>query len=569
MTKNRKHDIVKTSKYKTSLCSFFVDQIGCPFGERCAFAHGEEELRSEEENLKHAEVVENTEHTEHAIESSKSSGVCSVKHDIRLGPSASNRDDEDNNVDVVSEACDVVTDGVQDGCVTEEKNVDIMFNKDNVVAGVSNAESSKPKGIKPPPRITKGRYPRQSRASRLKPGHYGGTFQPAAPQYIPFENNPFFDVVGVHGQFMHLPPGAVLVPYPGAAMPYVPMYGASVRASSETVFNGNAIRPDEAFGESLFTPSRAHDGGKAPVPVPFDFTVFDTSQNTYMSVSDCANSFPVSCARVGVEASGILESMSVPPGPSSLSPEDIWSDMTPKGSEPLIATLDKENDSCRIKETDQCQFGSFSTVGASEAHSYSQVNVDWQELRKLLEIGNDSTDETNQCVRRDDILEANDPLTYIGESHTQEEEENSSLLKVPAVGLVKTGVPSNDVSGKNVSNLSTATTERVVLLDAFKHGGLNSATSPCSKEENTNHSTEEAKPHDCDNSCGKKDKSNAVPPRCPNCRIYMRQLLQKRGPIVVNQFHSSCAASGHRLFLYCPELQVVASDACSKNVKDA
>ncbi|KAG5482795.1 hypothetical protein LSCM1_06825 [Leishmania martiniquensis] len=45
MTKNRRHDIVKPSKYKTSMCTFFRSEEGCPFGDKCAFAHGEDELR--------------------------------------------------------------------------------------------------------------------------------------------------------------------------------------------------------------------------------------------------------------------------------------------------------------------------------------------------------------------------------------------------------------------------------------------------------------------------------------------------------------------------------------------
>ncbi|GET87197.1 hypothetical protein, conserved [Leishmania tarentolae] len=47
MTKSRRHDIVKPSKYKTSMCTFFRSEEGCPFGGKCAFAHGEEELRPE------------------------------------------------------------------------------------------------------------------------------------------------------------------------------------------------------------------------------------------------------------------------------------------------------------------------------------------------------------------------------------------------------------------------------------------------------------------------------------------------------------------------------------------
>lgn len=55
---------VKASLYKTTLCQFFRNAAAtekegreeqprrCPFGDRCAFAHGESELRTEEENIR-------------------------------------------------------------------------------------------------------------------------------------------------------------------------------------------------------------------------------------------------------------------------------------------------------------------------------------------------------------------------------------------------------------------------------------------------------------------------------------------------------------------------------------
>lgn len=51
MPKANKHAEVKPSKYKTSLCQFFLRKECCPFAERCAFAHGEEELQTESKNL--------------------------------------------------------------------------------------------------------------------------------------------------------------------------------------------------------------------------------------------------------------------------------------------------------------------------------------------------------------------------------------------------------------------------------------------------------------------------------------------------------------------------------------
>lgn len=52
MPKANKHAEVKPSKYRTALCEFYLRQEACPFGTRCAFAHGEHELRTEERNLK-------------------------------------------------------------------------------------------------------------------------------------------------------------------------------------------------------------------------------------------------------------------------------------------------------------------------------------------------------------------------------------------------------------------------------------------------------------------------------------------------------------------------------------
>lgn len=57
MPKANKHAEVKPSKYKTSLCQYFVKGEVCPFAERCAFAHGEEELQSESKNVELLKVT--------------------------------------------------------------------------------------------------------------------------------------------------------------------------------------------------------------------------------------------------------------------------------------------------------------------------------------------------------------------------------------------------------------------------------------------------------------------------------------------------------------------------------
>lgn len=51
MPKANKHAEVKPSKYKTSLCQFYLKGKECPYAARCAFAHGEHELQSESRNV--------------------------------------------------------------------------------------------------------------------------------------------------------------------------------------------------------------------------------------------------------------------------------------------------------------------------------------------------------------------------------------------------------------------------------------------------------------------------------------------------------------------------------------
>jgi hypothetical protein len=51
MPKANKHAEVKPSKYKTSLCQFYLKGEECPYAGRCAFAHGEHELQTEAKNI--------------------------------------------------------------------------------------------------------------------------------------------------------------------------------------------------------------------------------------------------------------------------------------------------------------------------------------------------------------------------------------------------------------------------------------------------------------------------------------------------------------------------------------
>lgn len=49
---------VQPDRYKTSLCNKFCSTGFCPYEERCMFAHGREELRTSEDNLRDGLVTE-------------------------------------------------------------------------------------------------------------------------------------------------------------------------------------------------------------------------------------------------------------------------------------------------------------------------------------------------------------------------------------------------------------------------------------------------------------------------------------------------------------------------------
>ncbi|CBH11077.1 hypothetical protein, conserved [Trypanosoma brucei gambiense DAL972] len=52
MAKKNKHVEVKPSKYRTTLCEHYQRDGQCSYGDGCAFAHGEHQLHTEEQNMK-------------------------------------------------------------------------------------------------------------------------------------------------------------------------------------------------------------------------------------------------------------------------------------------------------------------------------------------------------------------------------------------------------------------------------------------------------------------------------------------------------------------------------------
>lgn len=134
MSKNRRHDIVKPSKYKTSMCTFFMSAEGCPFGERCAFAHGEAELRPEVQPTPAAT----------SSSSSPSSAPVAVGDNGNEGGAAATTVDAAEGSSAMPPACRASTTATPGSCHTDPSTA-------NVATGGTTPTSSSAPSQKPLP----------------------------------------------------------------------------------------------------------------------------------------------------------------------------------------------------------------------------------------------------------------------------------------------------------------------------------------------------------------------------------------------------------------------------------
>ena len=86
-SKKQQNREVKPSKFKTTLCQFYIKGEECPFGEKCAFAHGDQELRDETENDTDRHTPNNSGGTEGGDASPATSSLPSM---VRVPPSVPN-----------------------------------------------------------------------------------------------------------------------------------------------------------------------------------------------------------------------------------------------------------------------------------------------------------------------------------------------------------------------------------------------------------------------------------------------------------------------------------------------
>ncbi|CCD14300.1 unnamed protein product, partial [Trypanosoma congolense IL3000] len=207
MTRNRRHDIVKSSKYKTSLCSFFLEQDGCSFGDRCAFAHGEEELRSEEENLRlresrdmeegHADVGQDCNSSMKRVSSLHSTdrGIDNVANETPDSDGGKTR----YNLSRESELW----------FVKQSTPLNFSNQENKTKVGVTTSDNSSLKGIKPPPKITKGNSSKHSRTnlsgctSKVRHGGFSCSMPPVT-QYTSNGNGILYNLPGIGGTPEHL-----------------------------------------------------------------------------------------------------------------------------------------------------------------------------------------------------------------------------------------------------------------------------------------------------------------------------------------------------------------------------
>ncbi|RHW72665.1 zinc finger CCCH domain containing protein 13 [Trypanosoma brucei equiperdum] len=287
MARNRKHDIVKASKYKTSLCTYFMENGECQFGDRCAFAHGEDELRHEEEgpksrdsrergdtNVESAQGGSNAEQRSVLPCASFESGMKSTANETTAGASGRVTYCSWHEAELLSPK--------------GGSSVGSPHHLSNSEATVPFTEDTELKGVKPPPKITKGKLSRQNRANmsvftnKARGVEAKSTIQPTSVHYPTSGNNVYLSVVNLadtSGQLVQLAPGAFLFPFPGAPPPYVGPFIPSVGIPSEAAFGDGVAWISNGHMVNSFVTTRTTEVENANCATDLAFRAFDTVGN--------------------------------------------------------------------------------------------------------------------------------------------------------------------------------------------------------------------------------------------------------------------------------------------------
>ncbi|KAH9600819.1 zinc finger protein [Trypanosoma melophagium] len=598
MGRNRKRDIVKSSKYKTSICSFYITPEGCPFGDHCAFAHGADELRSEIENTKILGSGGNLESVKEATGSDSVLDGCNAT--TKVIPLCCKGNDID--IGMNPESCFFLKDTVKcsnlektlrpESCENTEIPGGCPIKKENAQnEPVSVMEEGGVKCSKPPPKVTKRACVGQKRSTlknycnKTKTSEHNNSNKRVTSHNQCSQKCGFTRIMDIKKdltQAFHSYSSPV--PFPNSAD--MTHFGTSMGLHSGGLHLMCLSQCDlQMAGNSVVAPFAATSvvdtEGISSAPA-HPFNNISTSYIPYSNSSYSADHNHISSNQIF----STLMPSSIPPMttnvPFSAVPlhySTIWSNLqnNPVLS-PAINSLEVEgstNHQFLHNHLSKVEAGHLPPAARETDNdgeqTVSQTSFEWDHfIRKWLDnqnevVGTGFTEQqspksthgkrfTGCCIPSEiqpdeDDLRAFDVLSFNGspcqsaDNGTSDELDRKSKefeeAKSAREGL--SPVIFNRNEGSLTNSEACSANGRLENVDEGEEGNTSSNTSEKSSNEAKNDVVLEKKK------------------TCPGCEKCMPHLFKRRRPVLVNHFRSSCVAARRMVFLYCEECHTLRS----------
>ncbi|KEG13922.1 hypothetical protein DQ04_00711000 [Trypanosoma grayi] len=568
MAKSRRHDIVKLSKYKTSICSFYVSPSGCPFGDRCAFAHGLEELRCEAESVKSKEKWEKTGLDTRAV----CDGVDTVRKEtdtpLCCGDDVIGREARFSPTMMLTGACSDCT-----SCPIESKltvaamtasptpRIDIVLKQT-----VSAAEVEGEKCVKSLTKTSKGKSTNQGRSTAKNAGTKtisGEGKNNCRRKHVSQlacggndDSNGSMSTMNVAEglvQFTTIPQVAVLLPCTGPAQPLVPLVKPHTMSSHVMCLDGSGMRPAPGSVLTSFKPATVGNtggmGSLSRVPGgPFAMcraTDLDIEGKDHIQHHNACNFMFAS-----------LRSSSVPPSPlqcpilpTPQNRDSMWSNMIGNG---LLSTTPKHENGKVPGHHHHVRHGSLQlnfcctltsdpegeTTASKSDNEWCEAITKWLQNERETSEAN-STGEEKKYEDIKDKVSLCSCMAYGSQGGDNTLQQMQAAPPDPSTEVLFSSSFTEDSAVRdNIGNASAADAENRVLWMCGDKEGIPKVNVAGMGDVGS----------DVYN-CNREGETSSPEGSTPNYRQCTLHHLGKRQPIVVNHFLSSCASAGRKIFL--------------------
>ncbi|ORC88060.1 uncharacterized protein TM35_000181170 [Trypanosoma theileri] len=602
MARNRRRDIVKTSKYKTSICSFFVTAEGCPFGDRCAFAHGAGELRSEVENTRILEGGGSLESGTEEIASDPLVDGCRATTNVI--PLSSKGEGVDSSINPES-GCSL-KDTVMHPCLGSTlcpeslKNTEMPVvtsrNKENPQnEPVSLVEGGSGKGSKPPPKVTKRVCMGQKRSivknscNKIKTTDQNNNNRQVISNNQCCLNCGFKGIENIKNDLIkasHLHNCAVPLPYSTDGTHFGNSMGLhsgclhpiSLSQSLLQMAGNSVVAPFAAtpvVNTEHMYPVSAHPFNDIPTShIPYNKPNYSVDHSHYSSNQIFSTLMSHSISPMASNA------------PFSVGPlhnSSIWPNLQ-NNSVSLPVTRNPEvegNTNCHFVHNHlQNVEAVYLTPAAkendiNEEHNGSQTSLEWdQVIRRWLDSQTEVLD--NEFAEQESLKTTSGKYFTTGCMLSETEHDEGGLQAFDVLTFDKPSCESVDKGTTNeldrTSNEfeeATCAREEVSPVVFERNEGPLTASEACSaneKNQNVDESGEREEEGNLSSNTSKKNNSEVnnnmeleTQESSSGCKHCMPLIFKRRRPVVVNHFRSSCVAARRMMSLYSEECRTLKS----------